>query len=217
MKASGFLKILMPGGGGQCCGKSEGACSAGGPVESEKKRPYFRRGHGAAGGADSDRKKIAIVGNPNVGKSVLFNNLTGRYAIVSNYPGTTVEVLRGPVTLGGKEFEVVDTPGMYSISPLTEEESVSRRILINEKPFLVVHVVDAKNLTRMLPMTLQLLEAGFRMILALNMMDEAEKAGIEINLELLERELGIPVVGTVFTSGKGMDALEKRMAEALES
>lgn len=160
-----------------------------------------------------DLKKIAIVGSPNVGKSVLFNNLTGRYATVSNYPGTTVEVSRGKARIGEEEYEVIDTPGMYSFSPITEEERVARRILIKEKPYLVIHVVDAKNLERMLPLTLQLIEAYLPTMLALNMMDEAEDTGVEIDIRLLEKELGTPVVGTVSTTGKGMDILKRRIKE----
>ena len=101
---------------------------------------------------------MAIVGCPNVGKSVLFNALTGAYVTVSNYPGTTVEVARGKGRLRDAEVGVVDTPGMYGLLPITEEERVARRILLEERPAVVVHVVDAKNLGRMLPMTFQLME-----------------------------------------------------------
>ena len=115
--------------------------------------------------------KIAIVGSPNVGKSVLFNVLTKRYVTVSNYPGTTVEVSRGKTQIDGLECEVIDTPGMYSLLPITEEEKVARRILINEKPDFVIHVVDAKNLERMLPLTLQLIETGLALVLVLNIIN----------------------------------------------
>lgn len=101
---------------------------------------------------------VAVVGCPNVGKSVLFNALTGAYVTVSNYPGTTVEVARGKGRLRDAEVGVVDTPGMYGLLPITEEERVARRILLEERPAVVVHVVDAKNLGRMLPMTFQLME-----------------------------------------------------------
>src|SRR3989338_5151431 len=104
-------------------------------------------------------KKIAIVGSPNVGKSLLFNRLTGVYVTVSNYPGTTVEVTRGKCRIGEDEFEVIDTPGMYSLLPITEEERVARKILFDEKPDVVIHVMDAKNLERMLVFALQLIEA----------------------------------------------------------
>ena len=158
-------------------------------------------------------RKIAIVGSPNVGKSVLFNNLTGSYATVSNYPGTTVEVLRGKTRIGDEEIEVIDTPGMYSLFPVSEEERVARSILWNESPASVLHVIDAQNLERMLTLTLQLIEAGLPVILVLNIMDEAEKAGIKIDSQHLERELSIPVVETVSTTGKGIDVLRGRIEE----
>ena len=156
-------------------------------------------------------RKIAIVGSPNVGKSVLFNNLTGSYATVSNYPGTTVEVSRGRGKIGDEEFEVIDTPGMYSLLPITEEERVARSILLDEQPAVILHMIDAKNLERMLTLTLQLLEAGLPVILVLNIMDEAQKAGIRIDSRHLEKELGIPVVEAVSTTGKGMDVLRGRI------
>ena len=156
-------------------------------------------------------KKIAIVGNPNVGKSVLFNTLTKQYVIVSNYPGTTVEVSRGKLNIGSMEYEVIDTPGMYSFLPITEEERVARRILLNEKPDIVIHVVDAKNLDRMLSMTLQLIEAELPVMLVLNIMDEAHKEGVVIDTHILEKELGIPVVETVSTIGKGIEELKEKI------
>lgn len=156
-------------------------------------------------------RKIAIVGNPNVGKSVLFNTLTRRYVSVSNYPGTTVEVSRGKVCINGIEYEVIDTPGMYSFLPITEEEGAARRILIKERPDIVIHVVDAKNLERMLPLTLQLIEAELPTILVLNIMDEAQKEGMAIDTYLLEKELNIPVIETVSTVGKGIEDLKKRI------
>jgi len=156
-----------------------------------------------------DFRKIAIVGSPNVGKSVLFNNLTGRYVMVSNYPGTTVEVVRGKAKVKGVEYELIDTPGMYSLFPITEDERVARSILLDEEPGLIIHVVDAKNMERMLHFTIQLIEACFSTVLVLNMLDEAEKEGVEIDIELLEEELGIPVVGTVSTTGRGIDRLKE--------
>lgn len=158
-------------------------------------------------------RKIAIVGSPNVGKSVMFNNLTGSYATVSNYPGTTVEVYRGKGKIGDEEFEVIDTPGMYSILPITEEERVARSILLNENPCIILHIIDAKNLERMLPLTLQLLEAGLPVILVLNIVDEARNLGIGINTGRLEKELNIPVVATVSTTGEGLDILKGKIEE----
>lgn len=158
-------------------------------------------------------KKIVLVGNPNVGKSVLFNRLTGAYVTVSNYPGTTVEVSRGKGKIGEEYFEVVDTPGMYSLLPITEEEAVSRRLLLTEHPEAVVHVVDAKNLPRMLPLTLQLIEAGLPVILVLNMMDEAKKLGIEVNAASIQKKLGVPVVSAVFVKGEGVEQLKRVIKE----
>ncbi len=162
-------------------------------------------------------RKVGIVGSPNVGKSVVFNSLTGAYVTVSNYPGTTVNVSRGKAKVGGEEIEVVDTPGMYSLLPITEEERVARLILLEEKPGVILQVVDAKNLERMLPLTLQLIEAGLPVILDLNMMDETEEAGIEVDVKRLEEELGIPVVATVATTGRGMEALRRRLVEYVRS
>ncbi len=140
-------------------------------------------------------KKIILVGNPNVGKSVVFNTMTGSYTTVSNYPGTSVEVSRGHCQIGRENFLVLDTPGMYSMLPITEEERVARRILLEESPHVVVHVVDARNIERMLPMTLQLIEAGLPVVLLVNIMDEAERIGMQIDIPLLQEKLQIPVVG----------------------
>ncbi len=157
--------------------------------------------------------KIAIVGSPNVGKSLLFNRLTGTYVTVSNYPGTTVEVSRGKTKIGEQEFEVIDTPGMYSLLPITEEERVARTLLLKEKSNIVIHIVDAKNLERMLPLTLQLIEANLPVVLVLNIIDEAEKIGMKVNLRHLEKDLKIPVVATVSTTGRGIDILKGRLEE----
>ena len=158
-------------------------------------------------------KKVGIVGSPNVGKSVVFNNLTGAYVTVSNYPGTTVNVSKGRAKIADKEIEIVDTPGLYSLLPITEEERVARLILLEEKLDTILHVVDTKNLERMLSLTLQLIEAGLPVVLDLNMMDETEAAGIEVDVKRLEKELGIPVVATVATTGRGMEALRERLVE----
>ena len=156
-------------------------------------------------------KKIAIVGRPNVGKRVLFHALTKRYVNVSNYPGTTVEISRGRTKIDNTEYEVIDTPGMYSLMPITEEERVARRLLITERPDIVIHVIDAKNLERMLTFTLQLAEAAVPVILVLNIMDEAKREGVTINTHLLEKELGIPVIEAVSTKLAGIDELKKRI------
>lgn len=159
------------------------------------------------------RKKLIVVGNPNVGKSVLFNRLTGAYVVVSNYPGTTVEVSRGQMKIGANVYEVVDTPGMYALRPISDEERVGRELLIHEPADVVLHVIDAKNLDRMLTFTLQLIEAGLPVILATNMMDEAEKLGVGLDTQKLEQELGIPVAPTVALSGRGVAELKERINE----
>ncbi len=149
-------------------------------------------------------KTVMIVGNPNVGKSVLFNALSKQYAAVSNYPGTTVEVTRGVARIDEVDHDIVDTPGMYSIMPVTEEERVARRMLMQERPRVVLHVIDAKNLERMLTLTIQLLEAGLPVILVLNVMDEAEQEGVSIDVARLSQELGISVIAAVSTEGRGL-------------
>ena len=159
---------------------------------------------------------IALVGSPNVGKSVVFNSLTGSYVTVSNYPGTTVEVASGTGVIRGQEYLVIDTPGIYSLLPISAEELVTRDFLLRERPGLVVHVVDAKNLSRHLPLTLQLLEAGLKVILQLNIIDEASSLGLAIDDGWLQEHLGIPVVPTVAVSGQGMGRLRREIAAALD-
>ncbi|TYO99497.1 ferrous iron transport protein B [Geothermobacter ehrlichii] len=154
--------------------------------------------------ADQNLRRIFLVGNPNVGKSVLFNALTGAYTTVSNYPGTSVEVFRGTCEIHGVRYEVLDTPGMYSLLPITEEERVARDMLLNERPDVVLHVIDARNIERMLPMTLQLIEAGLPVILVVNILDEAERLGLRFDLHLLEEKLGIPVVGAAVRRRRGL-------------
>lgn len=191
------------------------------------KVPFYRivcdalRGARRTGTHDAERaddngallRRVTIVGNPNVGKSVLFNRLTGSYVVVSNYPGTTVEVSRARASFGGVPFEVVDTPGMYSLRPLSDEERVGRAILLHEPSEIVVHVMDAKNLGRMLPFTLQLLEAGLEVVPVVNMLDEAERLGLKVDLAELSRGLGRGVVGTVALSGRGIPELRRSIDE----
>lgn len=156
-------------------------------------------------------EKIVLVGNPNVGKSVIFNKLTGAYVTVSNYPGTTVEVSRGKGKIGNNQYEIIDTPGMYSLLCITEEEKVTRDLLLRESPKAVIHVIDAKNIQRMLPLTIQLLEADLPVILVLNIMDEAEKLGLKIDIDKLEQELNMPVISTIAALNKGVDLLKERV------
>jgi ferrous iron transport protein B len=155
---------------------------------------------------------VLLVGNPNVGKSALFNKLTGKYVTVSNYPGTTVEISRGHCLHAGSRMEIIDTPGMYSLVPITDEERVASDMLFSGDVRVIVHVLDAKNLERMLGLTLQLIETGIPLILAVNMIDEARDLGISIDTKLLSRELGIPVVATSSLSGEGVTELIRTLA-----
>ena len=160
---------------------------------------------------------VALVGSPNVGKSLLFNLLTGTYVTVSNYPGTTVEVVKGNRTIAGAKVTFMDTPGMYSLIPITEEESVTRDLITNEKVDLVIHVVDAKHLGRMLNLTLQLIEAHLPVLLVVNMIDEAEKFGIWVNENQLTYQLGIPVVTMSATHKVGLKKLIAKIADYVQS
>ncbi|MBI4502504.1 MAG: ferrous iron transport protein B [Gemmatimonadetes bacterium] len=159
--------------------------------------------------ADSSRLRVALVGTPNVGKSALFNRLTGRYVTVSNYPGTSVEISRGAGTLGGEQVEVIDTPGMYSLTGSSEEQRMVRRFLFNGGADVLVQVADAKNLSRMLSLTLQLVELGRPTVLAVNMMDEAVRHGIELDVTRLSTQLGIAVVPIVAVEGSGIEDLKR--------
>jgi len=161
------------------------------------------------------KKRVILVGNPNVGKSVIFNNLTGSYVTVSNYPGTTVEINKGSFVFDNFEVELIDTPGMYSMVSITEEERVTRNILIEERPDLVIHVIDAKNIKRMLPLTIQLLEAGFEVVLVLNIMDEAKSLGISIDIGKIQEILNITVIESSAALNKGLKDVLKSIKEHL--
>jgi ferrous iron transport protein B len=151
---------------------------------------------------------IILVGNPNVGKSVVFGWLTGRYVEVSNYPGTTVEVARGTMAAAGDDrAPIIDTPGTNSLSPRSEDERVTRDILLVESPRAVLQVADAKNLRRALLLSTQLAELGVPLALDLNMADEAAGRGVTIDCDALSRKLGVPVTMTVATRHEGFDGL----------
>jgi len=164
-------------------------------------------------------RRILLMGNPNVGKSVIFMRLTGAHVIASNYPGTTVEYTKGMMRMGEELVEVIDVPGTYSLEPLSPAEEVAVHMLSEaqkegDRPDLVVNVVDATNLERNLNLTLQLLKSGLPMAVALNMWDEAKHIGVTIDREKLERILGVPVVSTVAITGEGIRALVERLPEA---
>jgi len=157
-------------------------------------------------------RRIALVGNPNVGKSVIFGALTGAYATVSNYPGTTVEVARAAARFD-PDVEVIDTPGVNSLSPNSEDEQVTRDILLAGVD-AVIQVADAKNLPRALTVSFQLAEAGLPFVLVLNMMDEAADRGLAIDSAKLSAALGVPVVRTVAVAGHGLAGLGEAVALA---
>lgn len=158
---------------------------------------------------------IVLVGHPNVGKSRLFNLLTGSSAIVSNYPGTTVEITRGAGKIEGRSVEVIDSPGLYSLIALSPEEQVTRLLLLQQVPDLVIQVVDACNLGRMLSLTMELLEAKLPLLIVLNMMDEAAAAGLKINSSLLSRRLGVSVVPATLVDRRGFKQLCREASSAL--
>jgi ferrous iron transport protein B len=158
-------------------------------------------------------RNVVLVGNPNVGKSALFGALTGRYVTVSNYPGTTVEVTAGFARLADGRARVVDTPGAASFLPTSEDEKVTRDILLEERPHAVVVVGDAKNLERALLLAVQLAEMELPLVVCLNMMDEAMERGIHVDADTLAARLGADVVPTVAVRHQGL----RRLISALES
>jgi len=154
-----------------------------------------------------------VTGNPNVGKSVIFQLLTGRYATVSNYPGTTVMVSKGSASFDGTAFHVSDTPGLNSLHAASEDELVARNLLLGEGP-IILQVGDAKNLLRALKLTVELAEAQVPTVLALNMIDEASERRIHIDTDALTRLLGVPVVSTIATQRWGIDRLRRAIPQA---
>ncbi len=156
--------------------------------------------------------RILLMGSPNVGKSAIFSRLTGTHVVASNYAGTTVEFTRGKLKYGDESAELIDVPGAYTLEPTNRAEEVAVRML--EEGDLVVNVVDATNLERCLSFTLELLRTGKPMIVVLNMWDEALEHGVEIDVEALERELGVPVVPTCAISGEGVRNLVDKLPEA---
>ncbi|WP_054030796.1 ferrous iron transport protein B [Desulfatitalea tepidiphila] len=159
---------------------------------------------------------IALAGNPNCGKTTLFNSLTGARQHVGNYPGVTVEKKEGIYRLNGHRFNIVDLPGTYSLTAYSLEEVVARDFLINEKPGVVINIVDASNLERNLYLTLQFIEMGMPVCIALNMIDMAYSRGIKIDHEALSRLLGVPVVPTMARSGQGKEDLIRAARQVLE-
>jgi ferrous iron transport protein B len=160
-----------------------------------------------------DGNYIALVGQPNVGKSVIFHALTGRYVTVANYPGTTVELTRGAAR-EIPDATVIDTPGVITLPPHTEDEFVTAKVLLNEPLRAIVQVGDAKNLRRTLMLTIQLAEMGIPMALALNMMDEAAVRGVSIDHTMIEEQMELPVIPTVAIHGEGIEDLIDEIRKA---
>ncbi len=155
----------------------------------------------------SNELSIALAGNPNAGKTTLFNALTGSRQHVGNYPGVTVDTKEGHYSKNGLSCRLVDLPGIYSLSPYSEEEVVARDYLVNQRPGVIINIVDAANLERNLYLSCQFMEMGVPMVIALNMIDVAKKRGIEIDPDRLSELIGLPVCPIVARSGQGITEL----------
>ncbi|MHC4591349.1 MAG: FeoB small GTPase domain-containing protein [Planctomycetota bacterium] len=163
----------------------------------------------------ADGIALLLMGNPNVGKSAVFSRLTGAHVIASNYPGTTVSFTEGSMPLDGRLCRVIDVPGTYTLDPLSRAEEVAVEML--KSGDIVINVVDATNLERNLNLTVQLLERGMPMVVALNMWDEVLEHGIKIDVQALQDRLGVPVVPTCAISGEGMKRLQESLKDARTS
>ena len=158
---------------------------------------------------------IALIGNPNVGKSVIFNNLVpGARQHVGNWPGKTVEKKEGHCTHKGNELTIVDLPGVYSLTARAMDELIARNYIVEDKPDVVVDIVDASNIERNLYLTYLLFELEANVVIALNMLDVAETKGYEIDAKKLSDRLGVPVVPTIAIEKKGMEALKDAIIKA---
>ena len=157
--------------------------------------------------------RVALAGNPNVGKSTVFNALTGARQHVGNWPGKTVEKKEGVLKYDGLSFSVIDLPGTYSLSAYSPEEQIARDYIVKEKPGVVVNVVDAANMERNLYLTAQILETGIPLIIALNMEDVADSRGLKIDTQRLSELLGgVPVIPMVASRDRGIRELKATIA-----
>ena len=155
-----------------------------------------------------------LMGNPNTGKSVIFNRLTGARVTVSNYPGTTVDFTKGWMKLQGKTVELIDVPGAFSLEPKDKAEEVAVKMLEEEKEAVVICLVDSSKVERGLYLTLEIIERGYPVVVALNMADVADSKNIMIDVEKLEQILTVPVARTVAVSGEGIRELVSKIKEA---
>jgi ferrous iron transport protein B len=161
-------------------------------------------------------EKIFLIGNPNVGKSVVFSRLTGVDVIVSNYPGTTVEFAKNYLKIGEQKLEVIDLPGVYSLEPSSKAEEVTVSLLSSEPKdrIAVINIIDATNLERNLYLSLQLIEEGYPVIICLNMCDDMKHRGINIDVTRLEELLGTPVISACAVTGMGIKLLIENLKRA---
>jgi len=158
--------------------------------------------------------KILLMGHPNVGKSVVFNRLTGARVTESNYPGTTVDYTKGWMRLKGESVEIVDVPGTFSLEPKDKAEEVAVKMLEENKEAIVICIIDASKIERGLYLALQVIEKGYPVVIALNMWDVAEDKNIEVDVKQLEQILGVSVVPTIAISGEGIGELVSRIKES---
>lgn len=161
-------------------------------------------------------RTVALAGNPNAGKSTIFNALTGARQHVGNWPGKTVEKKEGIWQQNGSQIEVVDLPGTYSLTAYSIEEVIARNYIVEDNPDVVVMIVDAANIERNLYLTVQVLEMGAKVVVALNMSDVAETRGIHIDVEKLAQTLGARVVPTVASKERGLENLKQAIIDTLE-
>lgn len=161
--------------------------------------------------------QIVLVGQPNCGKSTLYNEVAGYKSMASNFPGATVEYTRGHVRLQGETFDIIDLPGIYSLTSLDPAATESQRYLLSHQVDVMINVVDASTLSRSLELTLQLMDLEIPMVLCLNMFDEAERKGIQIDVDALSKALGVPVVTTVASHGQGVQDLFRETLESIRN
>jgi len=157
--------------------------------------------------------RVALIGNPNVGKSVIFNSLTGLKQHTGNWPGKTVEKKSGYYSHEGYEFEIVDLPGVYSLSSISEDERVARQYIVDHRPDVVVDILNATQLERNLYLTLLLIELQVNLVVVLNMYDMINSRGDKIDLEALSQKLGAPVIATTATRKEGIETLKDKILE----
>ena len=159
-------------------------------------------------------KTVLMMGNPNVGKSALFNRLTGGDAVVSNYPGTTVDYTKGVLIESGQEYEVIDAPGTYSLEARDAAEDVAVRLIVENPDAAILVVLDATRVERGLYLALEVIERGCPVIIALNMIDAARDRQIVVDTRVLQKILGVPVVPTSAVSGEGVRDLAEMLRKA---